>query len=150
VAQKTPSVVVDRGVAVYLEDLDLDSMASADVDAWATWLGACIFPAQAPWQTMLAERLCVVSDDVISFLLDAATEITPRVQLADTTKTVENLWYEEALPAETVLQGILAALPIMATTKDVFDEAGKLCAKALQVGGKASVGRGLCRLHVVG
>lgn len=58
---------------------------------------------------MFVERFCIVNDDVFSFLLNTATEITARIRLNDETKTVADgqLWYEEALPAESILAGLM-------------------------------------------
>ncbi len=104
---------------------------------------------------MLVERMCVVHDDVFSFLLDTATEITARIRLQADAKTVVDggLWYEEALPTETILSGIALVAPTLAagiSTVEVFEFLGKLTTKTLQFGGKATVGRGLCRMQLVG
>lgn len=58
--------------------------------------------------------------------------------------------HEEALPAETILSGIIVASPVKATPDQVFATIEHLTRKPLQLGGKASVGRGLCRVTVVG
>lgn len=148
---------------VVLEDLDLAPQADPAVTAWSNWLGARLFPdaeADAPaWRTMLAEQLCLVSDDVLSFLLATALEVSARVQLDDQAKTVKQggLWYEEALPAETVLSGVAVVTPVeegwrrAALTEElVFAELARLVAPPLQFGGKASVGRGICRVRLGG
>ncbi len=59
---------------VYLEDLDLTPQ-NEDVVAWATWIGQKLF-SEPDWQRMLAERFCVIHDDVFNFLVDTAMEIT--------------------------------------------------------------------------
>jgi CRISPR-associated protein Cmr4 len=101
---------------------------------------------------MLNARFCVVHDDVMSFLLDTATEVFARVRLREDAKTVETggLWYEEALPAETVLAGLILATPVKAEPDEVFKTLNGLMEKPLQIGGKATVGRGLCRLRMIG
>jgi CRISPR-associated protein Cmr4 len=140
---------------VYLEDLALDARPGAEVNTWALWIGARVFPGEESWQRMLVERMCVVHDDVFSFLLDTATEITARIRLQADAKTVVDggLWYEEALPTETILSGIALVAPTLAagiSTVEVFEFLGKLTTKTLQFGGKATVGRGLCRMQLVG
>jgi CRISPR-associated protein Cmr4 len=151
-----PSKLIVEGInKVCLEDLDLrtDVTQSTHVQAWADWLKDRIFPAGSAWQTMFAERLCVVHDDVLSFILNTATEITARVKIKDDVKTVEKggLWYEEALPTETVLFGLALAFPNSKTemkAADIFSAIQKKLEKALQLGGKATVGRGICRVKM--
>ncbi|MBT9176800.1 MAG: hypothetical protein DDT20_01122 [Firmicutes bacterium] len=137
---------------VILEDLDLTATPHSDARGWAQWLGSQVFPNDTVWQQMLTARFGVVHDDVLSFLLDTATEITARIKLLEEAKTVKKggLWYEEALPTETILSGLVVATPIKATRDEVFTTLTALMGKPLQFGGKATVGRGLCRLQMTG
>lgn len=136
---------------VVLEDLSLTPNLDADATSWADWLGSQLFPGDSYWPAALRTRLCIVHDDVLSFLLQTATEITARIRLDDDKKTVAKgaLWYEEALPAETVLTGLVIASPVKAQATEVFETIGNLAKNALQFGGNATVGRGLCRLHLI-
>jgi CRISPR-associated protein Cmr4 len=139
------------GDAVYLEDLDLTAKAEALITEWTNWLALRIFPDDQDWRTMLVERFCVVHDDVLGFLLTTATEITARIRLNEKAKTVDKggLWYEEALPTETVLAGLLLVAPPREAKigdKKVLDVVMGCAEKPLQLGGKATIGRGLCRV----
>ncbi|HBY95350.1 MAG TPA: type III-B CRISPR module RAMP protein Cmr4 [Chloroflexi bacterium] len=143
-------------VRVYLEDLDLQATTGSEVTQWADWLKQRIFADSPDWQRMLSGRFCIVHDDVMSFLLETATEITARVKLKPDTKTVDTdvggLWYEESLPTETVLYGLVVATPIARTkltASELFQVVEALTQQTLQFGGKATVGRGLCRLQMV-
>src|SRR5690606_23555315 len=83
----------DRNNRVWLEDLGLTSLPRLprnDFEAIAT---AVSIPE-------LAQRVCVVSDDVLTFFVETATEVTARIRLDGERLTVEKggLWYEEALP----------------------------------------------------
>jgi CRISPR-associated protein Cmr4 len=142
---------------VYLEDLDLTVSADAakkdQAKQWAEVLAQQIFPGpdNAEWQGFFKERLCIVSDDVLNFLLDTATEITARIALDENSKTAAEgqLWYEEALPCETVLFGMVLAVKIGKVglnPGDALIHVKTLVSKPIQFGGKATVGRGLCRL----
>jgi CRISPR-associated protein Cmr4 len=138
---------------VCLEDLDLAPTESPSVKAWADWLKGRVFSDGGPWQTMLGERLCVVHDDVLSFVLNTATEITARVKIKDDAKTVESggLWYEEALPTETVLFGLALSFPnkkTEMTDAEIFSAIQPKLATTMQFGGKATVGRGICRVSM--
>jgi CRISPR-associated protein Cmr4 len=136
---------------VYLEDLDLTvSSDKTKAQEWADIFASEIFTDD--WQGFFNERFCIVPDDVLNFLLDTATEITARISIDEETKTAAEgqLWYEEALPCETVLFGMALAVKIGSVglnpndaLKHIKDD---LIKKPIQFGGKATVGRGLCRL----
>jgi CRISPR-associated protein Cmr4 len=143
---------------VYLEDLDLDMQTDPAINAWALWLGDQLFAGDTVWRTKLKERLCIVSDDILDFLLDTATEINARIKLVSDKKTVQSggLWYEEALPAETVLTGLLVETPVkeslvnagevFSVVRGIIKRNDKSC--LLQFGGKATVGKGLCYVQL--
>lgn len=131
----------------FLEDLDLDVQNEPTSDDWANWLAPKIF-ADPGWQENFKQRFCIVSDNVMSFLAETATEIAARNSLDDQTKTTKRgaLWYEESLPSETILSGLLVAVHVKAKADDVFKTIKKLTAKPIQLGGSMTVGRGLCQV----
>jgi len=137
---------------VILEDLDLNASASDDATRWAEWIGRQVFPGNSDWQQILKDRFCIINDDVLSFLLDTAVEVFARIRLCEDSKTVDTggLWYEEALPAETILCGPIVARPVRASSELVFNTLSELISKPMQLGGNATVGRGLCRLSMTG
>jgi len=136
---------------VVLEDLELESNTDAKANTWAEWLATHIFDGDADWKQALNERLCVVHDDTLSFLLKTATEVTARIRLEESTKTVATgaLWYEEALPAETVMAGLVIAAEVKTNAQTVFNTITTVTQKPVQIGGNATVGRGLCQLRLV-
>ncbi|MEM7117790.1 MAG: type III-B CRISPR module RAMP protein Cmr4 [Chloroflexota bacterium] len=138
---------------IVLEDLDLEPTELDEVQEWATWIGKRIFTNDQAWKDILQEHLCLVHDDVLTFLLETSTQITARIRLQEESKTVVDggLWYEEALPAETVLYGLVAATPVDATNlpvDDIFSTIQTLIAQMIQLGGSATVGRGMCQLSM--
>ncbi|NMC30043.1 MAG: type III-B CRISPR module RAMP protein Cmr4 [Pelolinea sp.] len=139
---------------VILEDLVLQADNSKEVDAWAVWFAEAIFPQDAAWQEIMRKRLCVITDDIMSFLMETGTEVNARIALERDTKTTKDgaLWYEESLPAETVLSGLVIGTTIKeskANPKIVFNTVKNCTATPLQVGGSATVGRGICQLNMV-
>lgn len=148
------SVVTSHG-KVLLEDLDLTVMEVDDGTEWANDIAAALYPGQAGWQSEFRRHFVILSDNVFSFLADTATEIRARVRINDQTRTVARgaLWYEENLPAESVLWGLIGISDSRA--KDYPSTAGDLAdllprvALTLQIGGKHTVGRGLCRFLLV-
>jgi len=156
VATDKPKISLnDSGSMVYLEDIDLKAVLNDATTLWAKWIGQRVFPGEYDWQQMLLERFCIVHDDVFNFMIDTSTEITARIKLREDAKTVQDggLWYEEALPTETILSGIVLATPTKASNIDVdrvFNVLNGLTGKILQLGGKATIGRGMCRVQLTG
>ncbi len=85
-------------------------------------------------------RHCMVSDQVFSFLCRMAMDITAHNRLDRDSKTVEKgaLWWEECIPAESLLTSI-----IIADHEKAFEG---IPTKAIQIGGKHTVGRGLVKI----
>ncbi|CAM4079671.1 type III-B CRISPR module RAMP protein Cmr4 [Deinococcus marmoris] len=139
---------------VLLEDWELDCASDGRVDAWADHLTDAVFDDE--WRPFLRARLAVVPDALLTQLALTSTDVQARIRLDPQRKTVQEgaLWYEESLPAESVLFGLIAAEasrkpgadldPAQVIARAVGDATGR----ALQFGGKASTGRGLCRLVV--
>ncbi|MBA2288139.1 MAG: type III-B CRISPR module RAMP protein Cmr4 [Ktedonobacteraceae bacterium] len=152
---------------VYLEDLDLQVQADTDsvIFNWATWIARQVFPQDAhspgngkagadnSWQDMFIARFCLVHDDVFTFMLNTATEITARIRLNEDSKTVKegHLWYEESLPTETILSGLVLASRTKnadLSSQQIFETLTQLTGQTIQLGGKATVGCGLCRVRL--
>ena len=90
----------------------------------------------------------------MSFLLETGTEVVARIALEKSTKTTRDgaLWYEESLPTEVILTGLVVASAVKtsgATTEIVFDTVRDCINNPLQIGGSATVGRGICQLHML-
>ncbi len=143
---------------VVLEDLDLSVVEQSvvaggegPVETLAEHLGDAVFPTDKAWAAQLRQRLAVVHDDTFSFLCETATEVTARVRIDPRTRTVAQnaLWYEEAVPAEAIF-----AAPVLCQRAEP-ETAEKMYAllstpKVIQVGGNASVGKGLVRVCLTG
>jgi CRISPR-associated protein Cmr4 len=142
--------VLAGGDRIYFEDLDFGVQRCKDSAAWAAQLARWIFPKDEAWQNEFRQRFAVLHDDCFNFLCETGTEVTARVRLLEEQKTVAPgaLWYEEALPAETVLAGLVWCDRVFGgsgtTPEQLFDT---YCPPEtlLQVGGKATVGRGQVR-----
>jgi len=136
---------------VILEDIEIDvAPATTVADGWAGWLANAIQPNDLAWQADFKKRFCIVSDDVMSYFSESATEVTPRIRIDDDTKTASGqaLWYEESLPAETFLVSLAVAQQVKAAPQIVFDGLSKIVKKPVQFGGGATVGKGLCKLYL--
>ncbi len=143
-------LVLDK--RVYLEDLDFKASDKAEhVAAWAKKIAAWVFPDDSAWQVEFEKRFAILPDVVFDYLTETATEVVTRVRIDDDTKTVAEgqLWTEESLPAESILAGLVSCDRVYngkgsITPQTLLDEYATN-ALTLQIGGKASVGRGRVR-----
>ena len=134
---------------IVLEDLDLNARHEAVADIWAQAIAQAIFQDDATAQNDLEQRFLILPDSVFSFLAETATEIRTRIAIDEKTGTVKKgaLWYEENLPAESVMWGIYALSDSRAKDGVKANELTSTIPPKLllQLGGKAGVGRGLTR-----
>ena len=144
------SVLTGGGPKIYLEDLDLSASRDAATEALAGKIAASVFADSPEWQTAFKERFAVVDDDIFTFLCEAGTEVTPHIRINEKTGVVAKgaLWYEESLPVETILTGQVWCDKVYGV-KDVVqaDLFERYChgTLSLQMGGKASTGKGQVR-----
>lgn len=142
---------------VVLEDLDLKYQDSPQAQTWLDTLKEILNNQEI--SRLLDNHFAIVHDDVMNFLLRNATEIVARIRLDSEAKTVQQgaLWYEESLPTESLLAGVIMAQSIQKrgdgttyTADRVSSKLQEFKTQTVQFGGKATVGRGLCHIHIVG
>ena len=143
---------------LYLEDLDLDCGKSKEADGCAELIARAVFADNPDWQAIFRERLAIVSDDIFTFLCEAGTEVGAHIRIDEDLGTVAGgaLWYEEALPVETLLAGTVWCDRVYRSKDNEKGANGDLtkekllenfCSRPLelQIGGKASTGKGQVR-----
>jgi CRISPR-associated protein Cmr4 len=138
----------DSGDRVILEEFDL-KVADPRVDELAKDIASRVFEDEN-WRESFVSRFAVLHDDLFTTLTETATEVVARVALMDETKTVRPgaLWYEEAVPAESIF-----VCPLIDAGRNGDDLVGWLADQTIlpvQIGGNATVGRGLMRLVLNG
>jgi CRISPR-associated protein Cmr4 len=147
-----PPMSVNRsGQTLVLGDLDMTAQENAGAKAWAEAVAQIVHHGDNGAQSDLATRFAILPDEILGFLAETATEVRARIAINPETGTVKRgaLWYEENLPAETLLWGVYALSSSM--NKDDRRAAQDLAkclppsGTLLQLGGKAGVGRGLVR-----
>jgi CRISPR-associated protein Cmr4 len=160
VVDKSLNVPVDpkgKGPKVlYLEDLNLDAtLNDPDANAWAEAIKKALPEDE---RDLFARRFALVDDETMTFLWETATQVDTRIRVDHTTGTVADgaLWTEESLPAETLLVGLMSATAETSprNDKDKLGEEELLnvalparsTGEIIQLGGKATIGRGRCRL----
>jgi CRISPR-associated protein Cmr4 len=149
---KDPKILSsDQPHKIFFEDLDFTAVSGdAMTDAWARYLSVKIFPSDSDWQSAFNSRLAIVSDNTFTFLSQQGSEVTAHIKIDETRKIVKRgaLWYEEALPSETILAGIAWCDRVYRNGVKQNDLVDTFCGKELkniQIGGKATVGKGRAR-----
>jgi CRISPR-associated protein Cmr4 len=151
---RTNSTKLEDNDRIFLEDLDFAGKECTAASDWAERLAQWVFPGgeNEAWRRIFAERFAVMPNAVFDFLTETGTEVSARVRIDDKLNTVVGgaLWNEEALPAETILFGVVACDRIYSreangvTASDLINDFATE-PLLLQIGGKATVGRGRVR-----
>jgi CRISPR-associated protein Cmr4 len=156
------NILIANGKVV-LEEFAFTARTDSGVKAIAQWLKDKALPAggeYAYWRDTLEKRLVILPENAFRDFVQLSTEVIARVRIDDTKKTVEPgaLWTEEHLPSETLLyatlfaskpraqnppSGLQDARAILNFVKSIID------GKRLQLGGNATVGRGIVKMRVV-
>lgn len=158
ITDKGSSVLANDG-HVFLEDLDLkvNDAAKGRVNGWADELGQYLFKGSKKWQELFQERFCLVPNQVFDFLCETGTEVQAHIRIDEETKIVKDgaLWYEESLPTESILVGHVWCdnFGELRNEENRYKLLDKFCGvnseQYLQIGGKATVGKGRVRCQFV-
>lgn len=139
---------MQNGKKVYLEDYDVADDTGHLADNEATSIANAVFITPAE-QSYFVNHFAIVSDGLFTLLAETATEVVARIKIKDETKTVQTggLWYEEAVPSESIFWSPM----LLASRKGISVESlDQLVARGwteyVQIGGNATVGRGIVRL----
>jgi CRISPR-associated protein Cmr4 len=158
------SLAVPAGKVVF-EDLDftVETGKEEPLRRFVEKLAEMLFPEGSTdakeWRESLRDRICLIHDDMMAFLLETGAEVSAHIRLNEETKTVAKgaLWYQESLPAESVLTGIVVAADVNAANgrskrdaKDLIAHVKHLAKGIVQLGGKATVGQGSCFVRIAG
>ena len=142
------SALIGDDGKIYLEDLDIHTQTQNEAGRIADDIAESLSD-NADWKKIFAERFAVVSDDLFTFLCESGTEVNAHIRINSKTGIVETgaLWYKESLPIETILTGRIWCDKVFVdgiSPEDLFE---RFCGHdlTLQIGGKASTGKGLVR-----
>ncbi|ALS26933.1 CRISPR type III-B/RAMP module RAMP protein Cmr4 [Paenibacillus sp. 32O-W] len=153
-------VIISRGSkltgqndTVFLDEFESDALKDESFTQWSEWLADQVAPDDISGK-LIKERTALVSDDAFQYFVTMCSEITARIRMDPERKTVENraLWYEEYLPAESILYGLIWCdfKPAGGWTERDLLNAFPAEGAYLQLGGNASVGKGRVRCVYVG
>lgn len=124
--------------ALVLEERQFDIIGSPPRDVVST-VGRLVFHNAT--RERLERQLVILSDDCFRWFAQYGLPIQARNKLEDDTKKSENLWYQESLPSDTIMYGL-----VMARTSDGIGYIQDLFSQAntpyLQLGGNETTGQG--------
>lgn len=135
---------------ILLEELDLIEQEDPEhlALAWAKQIGSQFF-SQEDDLNLFIQRFVVANDDVLNFLCETALPVDPHIAINSDTGIVRSgaLWYEENVPPESIFYGSLSVDRGYDKAQKDADTLSAFLAEhmpsALQVGGKATTGKGL-------
>ncbi len=167
VPEGTSLYLKENSSTVVLEEYSFEPAAKSACTDLAKWLAARLLPPGREmdyWRSKMTRDLVVLNDDDFCDFVMMSTEVIARTKINNETGTVQSgaLWYEEYLPADSLLYSL-------ALTSDPFDlkeaEERKLkdaqeimdfftaglgrAQHIFQLGGNATIGKGLIRVHVM-
>jgi CRISPR-associated protein Cmr4 len=151
---------------VILEEYTFTVTLNDDTEQLAIWLAAKIFPIDGNlkyWHDKMLNSLVVLGDDDFRDFVNLSTEVITRIKINPQTGTVQEgaLFNEEYLPQESVLYSLALASTIFtkhdkgifanssAEEKDVLDFWHTGMPSVLQLGGNATIGKGIVRINVI-
>ncbi|GIW97294.1 MAG: type III-B CRISPR module RAMP protein Cmr4 [Pirellulaceae bacterium] len=151
VAQGAPVLVGSEEMV--LEEFDFGVTDWPELGSLAERLAGWI-SADPEFAAEFVPRLVVLDDDHFTHFARHATEVVARIKLDYERKTVSRgaLFYQEFLPAETVMYSLLIARPSRdgsgKSAADVLNYVRNRLPVVLQLGGDETTGKGFCHVHV--
>jgi CRISPR-associated protein Cmr4 len=165
-------IVADNKVV--LEEYTFDVTIDQTVTDLANWLSKQVLPSDdeySYWREKMQTDLIVLSNDDFRDFVTLSTEVIARIKINQETGTVQKgaLWYEEYLPADSILYSLALTSPIFQENDDdkgIFmltdqekkeerDESEKVMEffedglpAIIQLGGNATIGKGIVRTKI--
>ena len=171
------ALIVKEGKIV-LEEYTFSVTPDDKCDAVANWISDNVLPANVPsygyWREKMKKDIVVLSDDDFRDFVMLSTEVIARIKMDQNTGTVDKniggLWYEEYLPTDSILYSLALTTPLFVdeakkkgTRFDINAQPPEKNIKEakevmkffidglpdiIQIGGNATVGKGLVRTHI--
>jgi len=150
------SPLLVEGKAIVLEEFEL-ARAAGDAGPIADYLSELLpdLPAYEATRKRMQTHLVVLPDEWFTHFCEHATEVVARVGLDYEKKTVRKgaLFYQEQLPPECVFYSAVLAHPSRraagGSAEAMLDVVRRGLPPVLQIGGDATIGRGLCGTRLI-
>jgi len=150
-AEKSP--LLASGGKMVLEEFEFER--TGEIGGIAAWIAQRAIADEAT-AARFRDHFVILHDDDFTHFATHATEVTARVGLDYETKTVKTgaLFYEEFLPPETLFYALAIAgnsrrEGISMDADAVLGFLDKNMPPVLQIGGDATIGKGLCAIRLI-
>lgn len=129
---------------LYLDEFESDFRVDLSFQQLTDKLATRIFSGDKASEKIFSERFVLIPDEAFQYFVTQCCEVTPRIRMKADEKIVDNgaLWYEEYIPTETILYGLIW-LDRKDNTFETWEDFEQ--DQVLQVGGNASIGKGRVR-----
>ena len=156
------SNIKDDNKKVVLEEYTFDFQEHDEAGMIAQWISENAFPQGEEynfWKEKVKKDLLILPEDAFRDFVKLSTEVQARIRINNETKTVDRgaLFYEEALPCDSLLYSVVMAHDPACdsdkrpegfkTSSDVMTFLSKINIKRLQFGGDATIGRGIVNIN---
>ncbi len=148
---------------IVLEEYAFDISRDKEIEKIAKWISENIFASQDDYfSSKLEEDLIILSDEEFEDFVTMSTEVVARTKIKNETKVVQDgaLWYEENLPAESVLYSLAMTTNVLREDKsdirddlkqadDILNFFAEGLQARIQLGGNETIGRGIIKTKLV-
>ncbi len=155
---------------IVLEEYTFEVTPDPKCEELCKWLSQTVLPKDREynfWRDKMCKDVAVLSNDDFRDFVTLSTEVIARTKINDKTGTVEKggLWYEEYLPSDSILYALALATPLFTEDKkpedrealNIFPDAETVMTffekglpSVIQIGGNATLGKGLVRTRIGG
>ncbi|MFZ5996176.1 MAG: type III-B CRISPR module RAMP protein Cmr4 [Nitrospirota bacterium] len=154
--------IKDNNNKVVLEEYTFDFQSDDNVEAIAEWIADNAIPKGAEynfWRNKVKTDLLILPENAFRDFVKLSTEVQARIRIKNETKTVDKgaLFYEEALPSDSLLYSVVMAHDPacgekarpegLKTSDDVVTFLSGIDAQRLQFGGDATIGKGIVNVN---
>lgn len=154
--------IKDNNNKVVLEEYTFDFQPSNDAKDIAQWIADNAIPKGAEydfWREKVKTDLLILPENTFRDFVKLSTEVQARIQIDNKTKTVKSgaLFYEEALPSDSLLYSVIMAHDPacdekrrpegLKTSNEVMTFLSSINAQRLQFGGDATIGKGIMNVN---
>ncbi len=154
--------IADSNNKVVLEEYAFDFVPDDSVKTIAEWIADNAVPKGDEydfWKNKVKTDLLILPENAFRDFVKLSTEVQARIKIKNETKTVEKgaLFYEEALPTDSLLYSVVMAHDPacdsdkrpdgLKTYRDVMALLNNINAQRLQFGGDATIGKGIVNIN---
>lgn len=157
------SGLIIRDNRIVLEEYTFEISLSDNCTQVCQWLAGNVLPDGPEydyWRNKMSKDVVVLSDNDFRDFVTLSTEVVARTKIDEKTGTVDKniggLWYEEYLPSDSVMYSLVLTTPIFNENTDIFPDEKhvmtffeKVLPSVIQIGGNATLGKGLVHTKVL-